>query len=358
MRFWKDDGRSLVATSVPARKHGGVEEAFRKAVALRKRSFIHVLARVAVECQSEGRELTNLRWSRSNHHWKAEYLNEVKICSAETEDDVRSSWRTAVIWLASQGDSAAALIDIDAAERYVVSRAARMSQGGRLSTDPVIIRDGSYEEERPYGDRGSRRRKLTEMSVGETEDRSEDENVVEEHHHEAETRSRLSITHSAIQALQPLPPGLIWARTTSRFFAVFKDSTGSSSNRKKRFKTFDPKKFGGVNAAFEAASEFLETVDPWVTKSAAAAGRSVLIPRKVLAPDDHVMCSVNDYLNNEDPYECPKINDTTRMEDDGIGQKVCIPVRAFVEFHLLCLLYLSLAFRSCRRFPGDVQFIQ
>eukprot|EP00923_Selenidium_pygospionis_P048429 GHVN01083336.1.p1 GENE.GHVN01083336.1~~GHVN01083336.1.p1 ORF type:complete len:1403 (+),score=198.33 GHVN01083336.1:66-4274(+) len=61
-------------------------------------------------------------------------------------------------------------------------------------------------------------------------------------------------------ALQPFPPGIIWARTTTRWFAVY------SEGGRKRFKTFDPKRndFGGnVEGALNAATEFLKAKTVW-----------------------------------------------------------------------------------------------
>lgn len=62
----------------------------------------------------------------------------------------------------------------------------------------------------------------------------------------------------------PLQQGIIWAKTTCRFFAVYKDQ---SNGCKKRFKTFDPKRYGSVAEAHSAAISFLTRVEPWQSKN-------------------------------------------------------------------------------------------
>lgn len=287
VRFWKDDGKTLVATSVPARKHGGVEEAFRKAVALRNRSFIHVLARISAECQSEGRELETLRWSRSHRQWIAEYGNDIGTWSAETEDEVRSKWRMAVQWLIEKGDPNASLIDLDATEQTtVLGTIPRQRVSHHESNINETMNDFEDETMNQFGvrHRSNRRRTTGFTDTANLEDPSEDGFTIDEQQNantiDAEARRH---SHSlAIQALQPFPIGLIWARTTCRFFAVYRDQTSSAIHRKKRFKTFDPKKFGGVNGAFTAASEFLQTVEPWQTKASSGETRRSVVrkPRK------------------------------------------------------------------------------
>lgn len=70
----------------------------------------------------------------------------------------------------------------------------------------------------------------------------------------------LAKIHAQAVGLMPYPPGIIWARTTTRWFAVYNEGG------RKRFKTFDPKRpdFGGnAKAAFDAALQFLETKQAW-----------------------------------------------------------------------------------------------
>lgn len=64
-------------------------------------------------------------------------------------------------------------------------------------------------------------------------------------------------------SLIPYPKGILWARTTGRWFAIYKE-TNLQHPGKKKFKTFDPKKFGGdCWQAYTAACEFLKVVEPW-----------------------------------------------------------------------------------------------
>eukprot|EP01053_Blabericola_migrator_P006936 Blabericola_migrator_1__6935@NODE_3513_length_1717_cov_7_342424_g2181_i0_p1_GENE_NODE_3513_length_1717_cov_7_342424_g2181_i0NODE_3513_length_1717_cov_7_342424_g2181_i0_p1_ORF_typecomplete_len347_score41_80AP2/PF00847_20/9_1e03AP2/PF00847_20/5_5e03AP2/PF00847_20/0_038_NODE_3513_length_1717_cov_7_342424_g2181_i0371077 len=76
-----------------------------------------------------------------------------------------------------------------------------------------------------------------------------------------------SPSESALQteavSLLPYPPGIIWARTTQRWFAIYKED----GSRRKKFKTFDPKKYDGdCSQAFHAAIDFLSDKEAWVTR--------------------------------------------------------------------------------------------
>lgn len=308
IRFWKDDGKTLITTSIPARKHGGVEEAFRKSVALRKRSFMHVLARVASECQEEGRALDNLKWHRATHEWKAQCQGASRTWSADTEDEVKATWKAAVEWLIQLGDMQAASIDI---EYRLLPGATPLTSEPRISTrrseaaasqfDERQEEDDEYQEDEEQEVWPRQRRRATTTSECLVEDYDDDEEQPEGlsyHNCCADDRQKQQKQgiQSAVAAYLPFPPGLIWARTTTRFFAVFKDPTSASTNKRKRFKTFDPKRYGGVDEAYSAAMEFLSTVEPWESTKKNTEKRccSIMLKKKKLKKSTDRQSSILD----------------------------------------------------------------
>lgn len=274
VRFWDTDGRALVATSVPARKHGGVKEAFHKAVALRKKSYSNVLARVAAEV-SAGRELPSLHWDRTESQWLAvdPATGATECFPATSEDVVYPTWVEALEWLSAHHDAAAT------ATLMQQHPGTRPTPATSVPTTTSLSQRCCPLKEETGGDHAA-------AGAG---DLLDDDDTEDTGHPETSATADTAAlrSHQSVKTLQPFPPGLIWARTTSRFFAVFRDPSGSSLHRKKRFKTFDPKKYGGVHEAHEAAIKFLESVEPWVTQASAAAAAAAGGQRRAVGRRSH-----------------------------------------------------------------------